>query len=188
MYADLEPQSDSADNPFLASCIGPSLVHRSVRNTVIATVMDIMTDILVLSFPLALLWKVRINMHQKFGLGVVLCLSIVMIIIAAVRIAGIKRSNGEIDTVWLVFWQQQECSTALTMVCVSAFRSLLVPHATGNRPNGKNHFSPSYWRQRLMRQRLNSIDEERNGGLPQIPRATLTGMSTMIRETRLSTL
>lgn len=188
MYADLEPQSDLADNPFAASCTGPSAAHRSVRNTTVTTVMDIITDILVISFPLALLWKVRINVHQKFGLGVILCLSIAMIIIAAVRIAGIRRGDGEVDIVWLAFWQQQECSTALTMVCVSAFRSLFIPHATGRRPTGKNHYSPSYWRQRLMRQRLESNDEERNGELPQIPRATLTGMSTMIREARLSTL
>jgi hypothetical protein len=108
--------------------------------------MDILTDILVISFSLALLWKVRINMRQKFGLGIILCLSIAMIIIAAVRIAGIKGDHGEVDIVWLAFWQQQECSTALIMICVSAFRSLFVAHTTKKRPNGKYHYFPSYWR------------------------------------------
>lgn len=152
--------------------------------------MDILTDILVISFPLALLWKVQIKTRQKFSVGLILCLSIVMIIIAAVRIGGIKGGHGEVDIVWLAFWQQQECSIALTMVCVTAFRSLLVARTRKKCPKEKHHYSPVYWRQRLMRHRVSGEinDEEMDGGLPQIPRATLTGMTSMIREARVSTL
>lgn len=143
----------------------------------------------MISFPLTLLWKVRMNLRQKFGIGLILCLSSVMIIIAIVRIGGMKGAHGEVDTVWLSFWQQQECSTALTMVSASAFRSLLVDPTAKKRQHGNYHYSPSYWRQRLMRQRRGgeSSDEETNGRLPQIPRATLTGMTSLIRETRLPT-
>lgn len=176
---------------FLALCTGPSTAYRSIRNVSITTVMDVLTDILVISFPPALLWKVRINMQQKVGLGLMLSLSIVMIIITSVRIGGIKGGRGEVDIVWTAFWQQQESSIALTMVCTSAFRSLYVARVTKKkRPNGIHHYFPSHWRRRLIRQRLGgeSTDEERDAGLPEVPRATLTGMTSMIQGARLSTV
>ena len=39
--------------------------------------------------------------------------------------AGIKH-EGTVDIVWSTFWQQQECSVAVIMVSVSAFRSFFV--------------------------------------------------------------
>ena len=89
--------------------------------------MDIMSDILILSLPITLLWKVRISLRQKIGLAFSLCLSGVMIIVTIVRIAGIKQGgSGSVDIVWLAFWQQPECSIAVLMLSVSAFRSLFV--------------------------------------------------------------
>ena len=60
--------------------------------------MDVISDILVVSLPVALLWKVKIDIWQKMGLGLSLCLSLVMIIVAIVRIAGIKHT-GIVDIV-----------------------------------------------------------------------------------------
>lgn len=59
--------------------------------------------------------------HQKLGLGIILSLSLVMAIVAIVRIAGIRMSGGEVDIVWLAFWQQQECSIAVSTLAITAF-------------------------------------------------------------------
>lgn len=147
--------------------------------------MDVVTDCLVVSFPIALLWKVRINVRQKLGLALFLCLSLIMVIIAIVRVAGIKLSGGNVDIVWLAFWMQQECSIAVIMVSSSAFRSFFVT-GTANSPSPA--CSPESWKRRLLRRRPSPDrdDMESANGLPQVPRATLTGMQTAIRDMRIS--
>ena len=156
-----------------------------VRDTTITTVLDIVTDILVVSFPIALLWRVRITFRQKIGLAVSLCLSLVMVITAITRIAGIKLAGGNVDIVWLVFWQQQECSIAVIMVSVSAFRSFFVVNASNN-ASPKKPKSSTYWKNRILKKRFGSSKDTENGDneLPQIPGATMTGMRTVIREAR----
>ena len=151
--------------------------------------MDVVTDVLVVSFPIALLWKVRINAYQKFGLAVSLCLSLVMAVIAIIRISGIKLAGGAVDIVWIAFWQQQECSIAVIMVSVSAFRTLFVANAS-NSPSPKSPDSPNLWKRRILRDRSSSGIYNRNQGndLQKIPRATLTGMRTMIQRAGLSTV
>ena len=170
----------------VVACSGSSSNERVIRDTVITTVMDVLTDFIVLSFPIAILSQIRINTRQKAGLGLWLCLSVVMIIIAIVRIAGIKFAVNSIDIVWLAFWQQQESSIAVTMVSMTAFRSLFVESIGATAPRRHPKFAANGWRTRLVRRALASGNEryemERGAGLPQIPRATLTGMSATIRD------
>lgn len=87
--------------------------------------MDVTSDILVVSLPVALLWNLRITRWQKAGLSLTLCLSLVMVLVAIIRSAGVKHA-GTVDIVWLTFWKQQECSIAVIMVSVIAFRSFFV--------------------------------------------------------------
>lgn len=149
--------------------------------------MDVVTDFLVVSFPIALLWKVRINVRQKLGLALFLCLSLIMAIVAIVRIAGIKLSGGNVDIVWLAFWMQQECSIAVIMISSSAFRSFFV---AGTAKSPSPACSPASWKRRLLQRRPSPDrdDMESANGLPQVPRATLTGMQTAIRDMRISAI
>lgn len=147
--------------------------------------MDIMSDLLVLSLPVSILWKVRISVRQKIGLAFSLCLSCVMIIVTVVRIAGMRqRGSGSVDIVWLAFWQQQECSIAVLMVSVSAFRSLFVPSPASPPVQRQQRYSPSEKRRRVLRRHPDPdlCDTHETNGLPQIPSATLTGMATVIGE------
>ena len=173
----------------LQKCSGPSAGNRQVHVVAATTAIDVVTDVMVVSFPVLLLWKVKINLRQKLGLGTVLCLSLVMAIVAITRIGGVRLPSRDIDIVWLAFWQQQECSIALTMVSVNAFRSLFVANSSspGRRsPAGNPKFSPSYWQEkRRHRQKLSDESDMHNlGNLPTIPSATLTGMRTMIGGSR----
>ena len=117
-----------------------------------------------------------------------LCLSLVMVITAITRISGIKLDGGAVDIVWLAFWQQQECSIAVIMVSVSAFRSFFVVSASNNASPRKPKPS-TYWRNRLLQKRSASSTDTEKGvdELPQIPGATMTGMRTVIQGARGST-
>lgn len=141
--------------------------------------MDITTDALVVSIPIVLLWRVRINFRQKIGLGILLCLSLVMAIIAIARMSGINLTYKDVDIVWLAFWQQQECSVAVIMISISAFRSLFVA-SPSKRPSPKDFSKPRY-RNRLY-MKFTGLDKDTGFGLPHIPGATLTGMRSVIRD------
>lgn len=162
----------------------------------------------MLIIPFQLLWRIQINLRQKLILGTTLCLSIFMIIIAIVRISKIriKRTLEDInlpsgysasgaDLVWVLFWQQVEACTAVIMVSLSAFRSFFVAHESRIRED-RNRNRQWYmsnkkalaWRRRLLQSEGEEMDR-----LPQIPRATMTGMSTFIsgrenNESRMSSL
>ncbi|MCJ1437073.1 hypothetical protein MMC27_006458 [Xylographa pallens] len=167
------------------SCSGPTADHRVIRDTTITTVLDIVTDVFVVSFPIALLWRVRITLRQKVGLAMSLCLSLVMVITAITRISGINLDGGAVDIVWLAFWQQQECSIAVIMVSVSAFRSFFVVSAS-NHASLRKPKASTYWRNRLLQKRSAASSDTEKGvnELPQIPSATMTGMRTAIQGAR----
>ncbi|MCJ1472331.1 hypothetical protein MMC13_000978 [Lambiella insularis] len=89
------------------------------------TALDIFTDLLVLSIPIALLWKVKISLRRKLALGSMLCLSAFMIIIAIIRTASAPLPvNQVIDTSFLIFFSGLEAATAIIMVSLTAFRSI----------------------------------------------------------------
>lgn len=164
---------------YLPACSGPTANYRTLRDTGITTAMDITTDALVVSIPIILLWRVRINLRQKIGLSVLLCLSLVMAVIAIARMSGINLKSGVVDIVWLAFWQQQESSIAVIMISISAFRSLFVARAS-NGPSPKDFSRPRYRNKLYLK--LTGQDKDTRFGLPQIPGATLTGMRTVIRD------
>lgn len=173
----------------LLSCAGTSAEHRTIRDTAITTAMDITSDLLVLSLPVSILWKVRISVRQKIGLAFSLCLSCVMIIVTVTRVAGMRqKGSGSVDIVWLAFWQQQECSIAVLMVSVSAFRSLFVASPANPPIQRQQRYSPSEKGRRILRRRADPdlCETNESNGLPQIPSATLTGMATVIGEDRQS--
>ncbi len=94
--------------------------------------------------------------------------------------------SGNIDIVWLFFWQQQECSIAILMISVSAFRPLFVPSTRRPPILRDQRSSPSERRGRIIRQQHDPdlYDTNETNGLPQIPSATLTGVASMIGRDR----
>ena len=112
-------------------------------------------------------------------MGAFLCLNIVVALIAIVRVSGI-RYHGNIDYTWIFFWQHIEVCVAISMVSLTAFRSLFV---TTKRQAAAIKAKPWYSSQTL---RLRATKREKLGSgghekLPSIPSATITGMRTFIR-------
>lgn len=151
----------------------------------------------MLIIPFHLLWRIQINLRQKLILGTTLCLSIFMIIIAIVRISNIRMNSGNFfpslqgadfpslqgaDIVWVIFWQQVEACTAVIMVSLSAFRSFFVAHESRLREdrNRNRHWYMSKKKALAWRRRMLQSESEEMDQLPQIPRATMTGMRTFI--------
>lgn len=172
----------------------------------IASTLDITTDLLskfrwqpmidvfhsysnsinsVIIVPICLLWKVKIKRRQKILLGIFLCLSICMIIIAIVRISGARiHHTTNIDVQWQTFWNDIEGTVAVIMVSITAFRSLLGVKALKSRE--KKEQARYWYRRKLLfrKESKNSSVDSNEDQLPAIPGPTLTGIRTLIRGNR----
>lgn len=144
-------------------------------------VQDVLTDLMIIVIPILLLWRVQIKLQQKLALGFSLCLSIIMIITAIVQISGIHAPANTIDVVWEIFWQLMEACIAVIMVSLTAFRSLFVAHGSGAKsPPKKPSLRKRMLNSRIAVGRKRANDSEETERLPEVPRATLTGMRTFI--------
>lgn len=138
----------------------------------------------VVSIPIILLRRTNLQTSQKAGLGVFLCLSVVMISFALIRVSKIRGVVG-IDIIWEFFWQYMETSVAVLMGSLTVVRSLLVYQIKGSRPQGPaapRRLGDTYYRMRFLLKRKKNIElESQEEGLPSVPNATMTGLRTFIR-------
>lgn len=98
--------------------------------------LDILTDIMVASIPIIILWRSKLESKQKFIVGPFLSLSLVMIIFSSIRVSKIRE---QVDVVWLAFWQYLEAGIAITITSVTTMRTVF----TARRAAKKTHESNS---------------------------------------------
>ena len=183
----------------IAKCGSPSQKPLEVNLTIATTVFDVLSDVLIVSIPVWLLWQVRIGTQKKIGLGAVLCLSVVMAAVALIRVGNIRLAGNGSNFVWSTFWTQIECNVAVWMVSMTAFRSFFVSNAR-NANERERRLSPNSFDSKLsvLISRLfgrrsaqndcqNTRQSDDSGELmiissqaPAIPRAMISGVRTAI--------
>ncbi|MCJ1362616.1 hypothetical protein MMC16_001721 [Acarospora aff. strigata] len=160
-------------------CSGPAKLNTALAIGATVISLDIVTDVLILIIPVLLLWRVQIKPHQKLGLGAFLCLSVVMVIVAITRASGLFY-HGVFDNSWIFLWQQVESCAAVTMISLTAFRSVFVGRGW-LKPHRKRQVTP--WQASvswvLRRQKRHASNDQDLADVT-IPSATLTGMRTFI--------
>lgn len=154
----------------LSHCVtDPGFLRRERIVLYYSVISDIVTDALIISIPICLLRQTHLKIREKVSIGILLCLSMFMIVIAMVR--GIAaRVYGTHDQIWASFWVQLETSISVIMVSTMVFKTLFVVK-TGSTPDK----SSSRYRTRLWRKQTPQLPGLETG-------ATMTGMRTMIRE------
>lgn len=60
-----------------------------------------------------MLWNVRIPLRQKLILIGIFSVTIVVIIVAIIRVTIINDGNGNIDVSWVYLWSNVEVSTCM---------------------------------------------------------------------------
>jgi hypothetical protein len=97
-----------------------------------ATATDVLTDIMIVSIPILLLWRTQLRSTQKLRILTFLCLSIFMVGFGLARFAGalMRDSNGVLtySLAWTTLFLHIECSTAVLMGGVTAFRNVFKQH------------------------------------------------------------
>ena len=125
--------------------------------------------------PIYLICQLRAKARQKFELATFLCLSIVMIILAIVRMVGLRYHN-KINLSWTQFWFHLESCTAVTMLSATAFRSLFV--SAVSKGNGARPWVPSTARL-LGRHKCNAFNHQDPNDIT-VPSPTLTSGSRIL--------
>ena len=114
--------------------------------------------------------------QQKLGLAAFLCLQILMIILAIIRISGFVYHNA-FDMGWVYLWQQIESCIAVSTISLTAFRIMFVA-STSRRVR-----SPWQWTDSFKKRFYKRSNETTSTGVLDdvpIPGGTLTGMRTAI--------
>lgn len=178
--------------------------ERTVRFRAASVGLDILTDLLswwiylqdcrciltylVLVIPTYLIWKIRTKPVQKLIMGALLCLSICMVVAASIRVAGFRLDGDAIDMrldmKWSHFWLYVEACIAVLTVSATTCRTIFTqscqsPDSAENDDDRLNRPRARHWISKPFDPA--TINDESNGVLPLIPRATLTGMRTVIR-------
>lgn len=97
----------------------------NISLTSLVTVLDVVTDVLIVTVPMIIIHRAKMSTLQKVALGTFLSLSLMMVIMAVVRIVGsVRGSDAALDVAWEMFWQQLEGCVAVMMGSLTAFRGV----------------------------------------------------------------
>ncbi|KAI0972793.1 hypothetical protein F4678DRAFT_52285 [Xylaria arbuscula] len=163
--------------------------EKTIALTALVTVLDILSDIMVVSLPIIVLRNSLLNRSTKFGLAIFLCLSIIMALLAIVRISGFYYKSLE-DDIWEFFWQQTEGAVAVMMASITAFRTLFVKRKGDGRAEAPEEVSHSNQFRKFLahfKALAREQPEEKPTStssvlrLPKVPSPILTGLRTFIR-------
>ncbi|KAK4206356.1 hypothetical protein QBC37DRAFT_300964 [Rhypophila decipiens] len=115
----------------VTECTSKTDIAREWRNVILTCSLDAFTDVLILCFPISILWGVRVPMRKKIILGCVFSLTIFTVIVTIIRgtiqngrIASDFTQSQNIGWVW--FWMVIELVTAYLIACLVSFRILFV--------------------------------------------------------------
>ncbi|KAK2837022.1 hypothetical protein FQN49_006483 [Arthroderma sp. PD_2] len=120
-------------------CVAPINIRLSAIDIYVSTVFDVLTDVLIVSLPIAFVLKSSLPMPQKLGLVGLFLLGLCVVIIAILRTIETDGKMKLSPPSWLLFWSSMEATIAVMVSCFASYKSLFTsrmrPTAYHN-PNG----------------------------------------------------
>ncbi|KAF2686160.1 hypothetical protein K458DRAFT_471604 [Lentithecium fluviatile CBS 122367] len=147
--------------------------QRLLAHSVSQLALDILGD---------LLSKIRIRKGQKVALLFSLGLTAFMIVITIIRVSGLIK-DGHVDTIWEIYWLALSGEVGIFMAAAIAFRSFFVTRGQSQAwtpPRKESGWFSSAFSKGSRKRGNNDLDTGYGAGLPDIPRAHLTGIRSFI--------
>ncbi|KAK8127286.1 hypothetical protein PG984_008394 [Apiospora sp. TS-2023a] len=89
---------------FITTHCGASAgIKRQKNNTIVNTTLDVLTDVLIIVFPIVILWRVRIPLRRKIVLACFFGMVLLKVAITLVRVA-LTNSRLAQNMDWIWFW------------------------------------------------------------------------------------
>ncbi|KAL4924159.1 uncharacterized protein BDV17DRAFT_221655 [Aspergillus undulatus] len=133
----------------IANCTNPYYSAWSMRVYYTNCAADVVSDILILTIPVLIVWRARITLGKKIVLMAVFSATLVDITIAIIRVAVVDLTQLIDNGSWVYFWWSIEAGTAIIIACTAAFRQLFI--TTQNQHLFGNPGSPPATQRGVMR-------------------------------------
>ncbi|KAL8724990.1 MAG: hypothetical protein Q9166_007639 [cf. Caloplaca sp. 2 TL-2023] len=100
----------------------------SVVSLFYAFAVDVVTDLMIMVFPLRVLWNLKLDTVRKLSIMAIFGVGIICIITSIIRVAQIhsKAKAKQPSPSWLIVWAVIEASIAVVVACLPTF-GLLFP-------------------------------------------------------------
>ncbi|KAL4777208.1 hypothetical protein BDW60DRAFT_202120 [Aspergillus nidulans var. acristatus] len=129
-----------------AQCVKPIDQKGAEIAIIYSTVVDIVTDLMIMGFALSIIWSTKISLHQKVGLGAVFSLGLIIIAFAVVRAINITGRSYS-DQAGLAVWGIAESSISVIVGCLPPFKTFLSRSSSSR----ASRYPPIYSRYRQKR-------------------------------------
>lgn len=94
-----------------------------LQNFYVTTVLNVLTDALILVVPIPLLWGMRVSLSRKIALTVLLCSGIFVIIAAILRITFTLAPGKAVSALNINLWGTRETAVGIIAVNVPILRA-----------------------------------------------------------------
>ncbi|KUJ19324.1 uncharacterized protein LY89DRAFT_581825 [Mollisia scopiformis] len=96
----------------VTSCVMPSTMEQTYNFFKISCIVDVVTDVLIICFPISILWRIRVSTRKKIALAALFSLVIFTIAVTLVRgslFGGVYKplnysDKKEMNITWIWFW------------------------------------------------------------------------------------
>lgn len=105
-------------------CSSPAEIQRQRLSVIISTILDIVTDMVIMYLPLSVLPLLNLDKRRKIGFAAISGLSIFVVCVSIVRMTQAIASE-RVDLVGLTIWSSVETCVALIVGSLPALRGLL---------------------------------------------------------------
>lgn len=105
-------------------CSSPAEIQRQRLSVIISTILDIITDMVIMYLPLSVLPLLNLDKRRKIGFAAISGLSIFVVCVSIVRMTQAIASE-RVDLVGLTIWSSVETCVALIVGSLPALRGLL---------------------------------------------------------------
>ncbi|KAL4907729.1 hypothetical protein BDW74DRAFT_175509 [Aspergillus multicolor] len=117
-------------------CDTPAKVQVKKRLFYVNCVADVVTDLMILSIPMLILWRIQINLRKKILLTSIFSATVLIMTVAILRVTIVHFHHTVREVPWLWLWASVETGTAIIVACTASFRQLFVTkqnqHLYGN--------------------------------------------------------
>ncbi|KAI9878023.1 MAG: hypothetical protein M1830_002143 [Pleopsidium flavum] len=129
-------------------CTGPGALSFQWSTLHYNCAVDVITDVMIITIPVLMLWNVRISWRRKLALIGIFSLTVIVIIFSIVRVAVVTSTTTQADISWLYMWSNIEMAVSVIVACLASFRQLFVKSEQAGHMRESENLS--FWRRGLF--------------------------------------
>ncbi|EFQ97077.1 hypothetical protein MGYG_00120 [Nannizzia gypsea CBS 118893] len=124
-------------------CLSAKTLKLEAISMYVTTICDVLTDILIMSVPVAFVLKSSLPRSQKLGLVGLFLLGLAVVVMAILRNLETDGKSKHPPPSWLLFWSAMEATVAVMVSCFASYKSLFTSHSRSTAYHCQSGYSAS---------------------------------------------